>query len=59
MSDQPSALQELADVPKDFFKEGTQFINRCTKRTYNPTQFVLQPEALSPGPEDPVAQECC
>jgi hypothetical protein len=32
MSDQPSALQELADVPKEFFKDGTQFINRCTKR---------------------------
>ncbi len=27
-------LQELADVPKEFFKDGTQFINRCTKRTY-------------------------
>ncbi|RMZ82275.1 hypothetical protein DV738_g1859, partial [Chaetothyriales sp. CBS 135597] len=24
-------LQELAEVPKEFFKDGTQFINRCTK----------------------------
>nr|KAK5441323.1 hypothetical protein LTR18_007167 [Exophiala xenobiotica] len=32
-------LQEMADVPKDFFKDGTQFINRCTKRTLSP---VLQ-----------------
>ncbi|OAP59176.1 protein translocase SEC61 complex gamma subunit, archaeal and eukaryotic [Fonsecaea erecta] len=27
-------LQEIADVPKEFFKDGTQFINRCTKRTF-------------------------
>jgi hypothetical protein len=26
-------LQEMADVPREFFKDGTQFINRCTKRT--------------------------
>ena len=30
MSDQ---IQELMDIPRDFFKDGTQFINRCTKRT--------------------------
>lgn len=29
MSDQ---LKEFADVPRDFLKEGTQFLNRCTKR---------------------------
>ncbi|KIW24162.1 uncharacterized protein PV07_09892 [Cladophialophora immunda] len=28
-------LQEIADVPKEFFKDGTQFINRCTKRTFS------------------------
>jgi len=28
MSDQ---LQELIDIPRDFIKEGTLFINRCTK----------------------------
>ncbi len=27
-------LQELADVPKDFLRDGTQFLNRCTKRMY-------------------------
>jgi preprotein translocase subunit Sss1 len=37
MSDSPNALQELADLPKEFIKDGTQFINRCTKRTYAPT----------------------
>lgn len=26
-------LQEMADIPKDFFKDGTAFLNRCTKRT--------------------------
>lgn len=29
MSDQ---LQELIDIPRDFIKDGTMFINRCTKR---------------------------
>ncbi|KAH8587567.1 hypothetical protein B0O99DRAFT_526504 [Bisporella sp. PMI_857] len=28
MADQ---VQELLDVPKDFIRDGTQFINRCTK----------------------------
>ncbi len=27
-------LQEIADVPKDFLRDGTQFLNRCTKRMY-------------------------
>lgn len=30
MSDQ---VKELLDVPRDFLKEGTQFVNRCTKRS--------------------------
>jgi len=25
-------LQDLKDIPQEFFKDGTQFINRCTKR---------------------------
>ncbi|ELR03199.1 Sec61p translocation complex subunit [Pseudogymnoascus destructans] len=28
MSDQ---FQEILDIPKDFVKDGTMFINRCTK----------------------------
>jgi len=24
-------IQEMADLPREFFKDGTQFINRCTK----------------------------
>lgn len=26
-------FQELADIPKDFVREGSLFIRRCTKRT--------------------------
>ena len=32
MSDQ---VQEFLDIPKDFVKDGTQFLTRCTKRTAN------------------------
>jgi len=28
MADQ---IQEFLDMPKDFIKDGTQFLNRCTK----------------------------
>ncbi|KAI9639652.1 uncharacterized protein MKK02DRAFT_19454 [Dioszegia hungarica] len=24
-------MKEFADLPRDFVKEGTQFVNRCTK----------------------------
>ena len=30
MSDQ---LAQIADIPREFMRDGTQFINRCTKRT--------------------------
>lgn len=33
MSDQ---LKEIADIPRDFFRDGTQFMNRCTKRKASP-----------------------
>jgi len=29
-------LQELADIPKDFVREGSLFIRRCTKRSLIP-----------------------
>lgn len=35
------AIQDLADIPKDFFKDGTAFLNRCTKRTSFPLQHIL------------------
>ncbi|OJD26874.1 protein translocase SEC61 complex gamma subunit, archaeal and eukaryotic [Blastomyces percursus] len=28
-------FQELADIPKDFVKDGMLFMNRCTKRMYH------------------------
>jgi hypothetical protein len=36
------AIQDLADIPKDFFKDGTAFINRCTKRMSFPFIYTLQ-----------------
>ena len=30
MADQ---LKDFAEIPRDFLKDGTQFLNRCTKRT--------------------------
>ena len=27
-------LRELAEIPRDFLKDGTLFLNRCTKREY-------------------------
>lgn len=29
-----SDVQDLLEIPKDFIKDGTQFMTRCTKRTY-------------------------
>ncbi|KAK7511926.1 translocation complex subunit Sss1 [Phyllosticta citriasiana] len=45
MSDQ---LKELADVPKDFIKDGTLFINRCTKRTYISGTSKTRPPSFAP-----------
>jgi len=41
MADQ---LKELAEIPRDFLKDGTQFLNRCTKRECaldQPTSIVV------------------
>lgn len=38
MSDQ---IQEFLEVPRDFIKDGTQFINRCTKRKSSPGSVLL------------------
>jgi hypothetical protein len=37
MSDQ---IQEFLDIPRDFFKDGSQFITRCTKRTNTPPELI-------------------
>lgn len=39
-------IQELADIPKEFFKDGTQFINRCTKREF---PLEVHEQILSPS----------
>ncbi|EOD46147.1 uncharacterized protein K452DRAFT_224081 [Neofusicoccum parvum] len=44
MSDQ---LKDLADVPKDFIKDGTQFINRCTKP--DKREFIKISQAVGVG----------
>ncbi|KIY00045.1 uncharacterized protein Z520_04683 [Fonsecaea multimorphosa CBS 102226] len=40
-------LQEIADVPKEFFKDGTQFINRCTKPDRR--EFIKISQAVGMG----------
>ncbi|KAI6247320.1 hypothetical protein HI914_04224 [Erysiphe necator] len=27
----PDQIQEIMDIPREFIKEGSQFLNRCTK----------------------------
>ncbi|KAK8185080.1 hypothetical protein HDK77DRAFT_380630 [Phyllosticta capitalensis] len=44
MSDQ---LKEIADVPKDFIKDGTLFINRCTKP--DKREFIKISQAVGIG----------
>nr|CAG8493337.1 4089_t:CDS:2 [Entrophospora candida]CAG8507486.1 15630_t:CDS:2 [Entrophospora candida] len=42
MADQ---LKEFVEMPKQFVKEGTQFVNRCTK----PDQFIKISQAVAMG----------
>jgi len=44
MSDQ---VKELLDIPRDFFKDGTQFINRCTKPDQR--EFIKISQAVGIG----------
>ncbi|CZR58441.1 BfCon[1562] membrane component of ER protein translocation apparatus [Phialocephala subalpina] len=44
MSDQ---LQEFLDIPRDFVKEGTQFVNRCTKPDMR--EFIKISQAVGVG----------
>ncbi|OJD37534.1 protein transporter sec61 subunit gamma [Diplodia corticola] len=44
MSDQ---IKDFADVPKDFIKDGTQFINRCTKP--DKREFIKISQAVGVG----------
>ncbi|CAI7666928.1 unnamed protein product [Penicillium bialowiezense] len=40
-------LQELADIPKDFVREGTQFVRRCTKP--DKREFIKISQAVGMG----------
>ncbi|KEF58721.1 protein transporter Sec61 subunit gamma [Exophiala aquamarina CBS 119918] len=40
-------IQEIADVPREFFKDGTQFINRCTKPDRR--EFIKISQAVGMG----------
>jgi len=40
-------LQEMADIPKDFFKDGTAFLNRCTKPDRR--EFIKISQAVGMG----------
>ncbi|EXJ64336.1 protein transporter SEC61 subunit gamma [Cladophialophora yegresii CBS 114405] len=40
-------VQEIADVPKEFFREGTQFIHRCTKPDRR--EFIKISQAVGMG----------
>ncbi|KAL8792594.1 MAG: hypothetical protein Q9195_004817 [Heterodermia aff. obscurata] len=44
MSDQ---LKEIADIPKDFLRDGTQFMNRCTKP--DKREFIKISQAVGVG----------
>lgn len=44
MADQ---ITEFFDVPKDFVKDGTQFINRCTKPDRN--EYIKICQAVGVG----------
>ncbi|TVY21613.1 putative protein transport protein Sec61 subunit gamma [Lachnellula arida] len=44
MSDQ---IQEFLDIPKDFFTEGKQFVNRCTKPDRR--EFIKISQAVGVG----------
>lgn len=43
-------LQDLADIPKDFFKDGTAFLNRCTKRMSMLPPFLPRSSQRIPFP---------
>jgi len=44
MADQ---IKELAEIPREFLKEGTQFLNRCTKP--DKREFIKISQAVGIG----------
>ncbi|KAJ9120153.1 Protein transport protein Sec61 subunit gamma [Naganishia vaughanmartiniae] len=41
------AVREFAEVPRQFVKEGSQFVNRCTKPTYK--EYIQLCRAVAVG----------
>jgi len=40
-------IKEIADIPRDFLRDGTQFINRCTKP--DKREFIKISQAVGMG----------
>ncbi|CCU81995.1 unnamed protein product [Blumeria hordei] len=40
-------FQEVMDIPRDFVKDGTQFVNRCTKPDFE--EFIKISQAVGIG----------
>lgn len=40
-------LQELADLPKEFIRDGTQFMNRCTKRMFHYSFYKIHSDSCT------------
>jgi len=49
MSDQ---IQDFLDIPRDFIKDGTQFVNRCTKRMRSATTWKTHDFEANQYPAD-------
>ncbi|KAL8845358.1 MAG: hypothetical protein Q9176_000529 [Flavoplaca citrina] len=45
-----SQLNEIADIPREFLREGTQFMNRCAKRCIaDKREFIKISQAVGIG----------
>ncbi len=40
-------IKEIVDIPQNFFREGTHFVNRCTKPNRKGASFLSSPVLLS------------
>jgi hypothetical protein len=40
-------IKEIVDIPQNFFREGTHFVNRCTKPNRKGASFLSPPALLS------------
>jgi protein transport protein SEC61 subunit gamma-like protein len=40
-------LKEIAEIPRDFLRDGTLFLNRCTKRSFPSLQIHFRSQQLT------------